>query len=111
MSATVSTQVVTLLTAAPGLKEAERIALALVSERLAACANVIPGVSSIYWWDGQVQREEEAMVVIKTTMAQVNALEARLVELHPYDIPELLVFPIAGGHPPYLAWVGSEVEG
>ena len=95
MSPTVSTQeVVTLLTAAPGMEEAQRIARALVSERLAACANIIPEVSSIYWWEGQVQDEQEAMLIIKTTPTQVDALEARLVELHPYDV----------------AWVGSEVE-
>jgi len=111
MSPTVSTQVVTLLTAAPGTEEAKRIARALVSERLAACANIIPAVSSIYWWKGQVQEEQEAMLVIKTTAAQVNALEARLVELHPYDVPELLSIPVTGGYPPYIAWVGSEVKG
>ena len=111
MSPTVSTQVVTLLTAAPGMEAAKRIARALVSERLAACANVIPGVSSVYWGEGQVQEEQEAMLVIKTTAAQVNALETRLVELHPYDVPELLSIPVTGGYPPYLAWVSSEVEG
>jgi periplasmic divalent cation tolerance protein len=93
------------------MEEAKRIARALVSERLAACANVIPGVSSVYWWEGQVQEEQEAMLVIKTTAAQVNALETRLVELHPYDVPELLSIPVTGGYPPYLAWVSSEVEG
>ena len=112
MSPTALTQeVVTLLTAAPGMEEAQRIARALVSERLAACANIIPEVSSIYWWEGQVQDEQEAMLIIKTTPAQVDALEARLVELHPYDVPELLSIPVTGGHPPYIAWVGSEVEG
>jgi periplasmic divalent cation tolerance protein len=93
------------------MEEAKRIARALVSERLAACANVIPGVSSVYWWEGQVQEEQEAMLVIKTTAARVNALETRLVELHPYDVPELLSIPVTGGYPPYLAWVSSEVEG
>jgi periplasmic divalent cation tolerance protein len=93
------------------MEEAKRIARALVSERLAACANVILGVSSVYWWEGQVQEEQEAMLVIKTTAAQVNALETRLVELHPYDVPELLSIPVTGGYPPYLAWVSSEVEG
>jgi periplasmic divalent cation tolerance protein len=93
------------------MEEAKRIARALVSERLAACANVILGVSSVYWWEGQVQEEQEAMLVIKTTAARVNALETRLVELHPYDVPELLSIPVTGGYPPYLAWVSSEVEG
>ncbi len=112
MSPTASTQeVVTLLTAAPGMEEAKRIARSLVSERLAACANVIPGVLSVYWWEGQVQEEQEAMLVIKTTAAQVNALETRLVELHPYDVPELLSIQVTGGHQPYIAWVSSEVEG
>ena len=112
MSPTASTQeVVTLLTAAPGMEEAQRIARALVSERLAACANIIPEVSSICWWEGQVQDEQEAMLIIKTTPTQVDALEARLVELHPYDVPELLSIPVTGGHPPYIAWVSSEVGG
>ena len=88
MSPTASThEVVALLTAAPGTEEAKRIARTLVSERLAACANIIPEVSSIYWWEGEVQDEQEAMLIIKTTQDKVDALEARIDELHPYDVP------------------------
>ena len=109
MSAAASTQVVTVLTTAPDAQVAEELGRALVSERLAACANVIPGVSSIYWWEGEVHREGEALVLLKTTASRVEALEARVVELHPYDVPEVLALPVSSGHQPYLEWVVAEV--
>jgi len=89
--------------------DAERIGRALVGERLAACINIVPGMRSMYWWDGELQRDEGAMVILKTVQQRAQALEARAVELHPYAVPEVLVLPVSGGHEPYLAWVGDEV--
>ena len=111
MAASASTPVVTVWTTAPDAQAAEALGRALVTERLAACANVIPGVVSIYWWEGEVQREGEAIVLLKTTSERVDELEARLVELHPYEVPEVVALAVSGGHGPYLAWVGAEVEG
>jgi len=90
--------------------DAERIARALVEERLAACVNVVPGVVSIYRWKGKVEQEAELLLVIKTLAPRVEALKARLLELHPYELPEVVVLPIGGGHAPYLAWIEDQVR-
>jgi periplasmic divalent cation tolerance protein len=98
------------MTALGAPSDAERIARALVEERLAACVNVVPGVLSIYRWKGNVEQEAELILVIKTLGEKVEALNARLVELHPYELPEVVVIPIAGGHAPYLAWLEEQVR-
>ncbi len=82
-----------------------------MSERLAACANVVPKIVSMYWWDGELQRDDEAMVILKTVRQRAEALEVRAVELHPYSVPEILVLAVSGGHAPYLDWVSNEVGG
>ena len=101
---------VVVLSALGAPPDAERIARALVEERLAACVNVVPGVLSIYRWKGNVEQEAELILVIKTLGERVEALKARLVELHPYELPEVVVIPIAGGHAPYLAWLEEQVR-
>ena len=90
--------------------DAERVATSLVEERLAACVNIVPGVVSIYRWKGNVEQEPELMLVIKTLAERVEALKARLVQLHPYELPEVVVIPIGGGHAPYLAWIEEQVR-
>lgn len=89
------------------VSEAERIVGTLVEERLTACGNIVPGVVSIYRWEDAVQREEEALIVFKTTRSAVPAFLARLDELHPYEVPEALVLPVEAGLAPYLAWVAA----
>jgi periplasmic divalent cation tolerance protein len=88
---------------------AERIALALVDERLAACVNRVPGVSSTYRWQGQVCTDREELLIIKSTAAQFDALRARIVALHGYSVPEIIALPVGAGHEPYLAWVAASV--
>lgn len=90
--------------------EAETLGRALVGERLAACVNVVPGVRSIYRWEGEVQADEEALLVIKTTEARLAALTERVNALHSYDLPEVLALPAAGGSAAYLAWVAEESQ-
>jgi len=102
--------VVAVLTTAPSAEVADRIGTALVEERLAACANLVPGVSSVFRWKGAVQRETEILVVLKTTASRVGDLRRRLVELHPYEVPEMIALDVREGHPPYLEWVRAEVE-
>lgn len=99
------------LATAPDLETAARIARALVEERLAACANVIPGVRSIYRWQGRVEDEAEVLLVLKTCADRVDALGARLRALHPYTLPELVALPAVGGLVSYLDWVRGEVGG
>jgi len=84
---------------------------ALVNERLAACVNVLPSMRSIYLWQGNVEEASEHQLLIKTTAARVEALKSRLPQLHPYDVPELLVLDVRDGAPNYLAWVRGAIHG
>lgn len=88
--------------------EAERIGRAVVTERLAACANVLAGMRSIYWWEGAVQDTTEAVLILKTTDARLAALIARVTELHSYACPCIEALPVADGNPEFLAWVARE---
>lgn len=101
-----------LLLSTVGKKEdAERIAEALVERRLAACVNVVPGLRSIYRWKGKVQKDDELLLIIKTGGERVEELrQALLGGLHPYEVPELVVLEVAGGHPPYLEWMAESVR-
>ena len=88
--------------------EAERLGRALVEERLAACANVIDGMRSFYWWDGAVEAADEVVLIAKTRGDRVAALTARIVALHSYDTPCVVELPLARGNPDYLAWIVAE---
>lgn len=98
-----------MLCTAPADK-APDLARALVEERLVACVNLIPGVRSFYRWEGAVQDDAESLMVMKTTEEGAARVLARLPELHPYDVPEILALPVGAGHPPYVAWVGAETR-
>ena len=89
--------------------DALAMARTLVDERLAACVNVLPAMTSIYRWKGSVEQDTEHQVVIKTAADRLPALEARLRQLHPYELPEFLVLDVAGGGAAYLAWVRESV--
>ncbi len=91
-------------------EDAEKIAQALVGERLAACVNVVPGLLSVYRWKDAVEREDELLLLIKTRAERVEEMGARLRALHPYELPEMIVLPIAGGHGPYLDWIAQGVR-
>jgi periplasmic divalent cation tolerance protein len=92
-------------------EEAARIARTLVEERLAACANILGPIRSIYRWEGRIEEAGEVAALFKTTAGAADRLIARLAELHNYDVPAAVVFPIAGFLPAYRAWVEAEVEG
>lgn len=97
--------VLLLLSTFPDAETARRIGQTLVEERLAACANLIPGVESIYRWEGKLERSGEVVALFKTTEAGLADFEARIKALHPYEVPELLVFRPESGLPAYLRWV------
>ena len=99
------------LSTAPDAEHAERIARALVDERLIACANLVPGLTSVYRWQGEVLSEPEVLLMMKTRRALVPQLKERLPQLHPYQVPELVVAEVADGLAPYLGWVRGETEG
>jgi periplasmic divalent cation tolerance protein len=94
----------------PDADTAARIARQLVEERLAACVQAIPGVASTYRWGGVIRTDAEVLLLIKTTRARLDALQARLPALHPHDVPELIVVESSAGLAPYLDWVVGETE-
>jgi periplasmic divalent cation tolerance protein len=83
----------------------------LVERRLVACGTLLPGARSLYRWRGEVADAPEVVVLLKTTVDRVEALTATLPEVHPYEVPELVVLPVTAGLPAYLAWVAGEVHG
>jgi len=98
------------LCTAPDMATAERLARALVEERLAACVNLLAPCQSVYRWQDQVECASEVPLVIKTSAASYPRLEARLAELHPYEVPEILALPVEAGLPSYLTWVAEQAN-
>lgn len=94
----------------PDAGTARRLAEALVGERLAACVNVLPGITSVYRWQGAVERADEVLLLAKTTKARLAALTERIVALHPHELPEMIAVDIDGGLPGYLAWIADETR-
>ena len=103
-------QVLTVFTTWPDLNTARSAARALVEEKLAACGTILPGVESVYRWEGKVQTGAEVLVIFKTTIGSYQALETRLRALHPYQVPEVLALRIATGLPAYLQWVEQSCD-
>ena len=102
------TEVLLVLTNCPDEAVADRIALALVEQSLAACVNRLASVQSIYRWKGNVERATEVPLLIKTTRERYGDVEQAIRHLHPYDVPEIIALPIAAGHASYLRWIESE---
>lgn len=100
---------VVILTTIGADADAAALARTLVDERLAACVNVLAPMSSLYRWKGQVEHDREQQLLIKTTAGRVAALESRLRQLHPYDVPEFLVIRTDGGSEAYLRWLDESV--
>lgn len=100
-----SEQRLIVLCTAPDQSAAEHIAGALVDERLAACVNILPGVTSIYSWQGKREADREVVLIIKTREGVYQSLEQRIVALHPYELPEVVAVPLVGGLAGYLGWI------
>ncbi|HEX6292651.1 MAG TPA: divalent-cation tolerance protein CutA [Herpetosiphonaceae bacterium] len=97
------------LVTAPTIEEAAQLGRALVEERLAACANLVPGLRSIYRWQGAIQDDAEVLLLIKTSATHLDQLTQRIVELHSYETPEVLALPVVGGSSAYLQWLAMQV--
>lgn len=93
---------------APSLTEAESLARLAVEGRLAACANILPGMRSLYWWQGRLESADEVVLILKTTEALVPALTSALTAAHSYDCPCVVALPIAQGNPDFLRWIADE---
>ncbi len=92
-------------------EEAATIGRTLIEERLVACANIVPRIRSIYRWKGKIYDEQEFLVIIKTRTSLFEAVQKRVKELHSYEVPEIISFPVALGLPQYLEWVQGETAG
>lgn len=92
-------------------EEARAIAYRVVEAKLAACANIIEGMTSVYRWEGRVEEGAEVVLILKTRAALVGELSARVKELHSFDVPCVVEIPLGGGNPDYLAWIADEASG
>jgi periplasmic divalent cation tolerance protein len=105
-----TTEAIVVLVTTPTPERAAEIARALVEERLAACGNVLPAIRSIYRWEGRVQDDQEALLVLKSTRDRFEALRDRVLALHPYQVPEVIALPVEAGSAAYLAWIAGETR-
>jgi periplasmic divalent cation tolerance protein len=101
------TDKIVVLVTTKGVTEAKKIARALVEEKLAACANVITSVRSIYRWEGKVTEETECLMIIKSTRGRFDEVRATVERLHSYAVPEIIALPIVDGAPNYLSWIAD----
>ena len=102
-------EVIMVLCNVPDAALAQQIAETLVGEQLAACVNIMAPCRSVYRWQGKLENASEVPLQIKTTAVAYPALQARLLQLHPYEVPEIVALPLAAGLPAYLTWVAAEV--
>src|ERR1044071_3503719 len=103
-------RIVFVYTTYPSAVEAEQAGRALIERELAACVNILPGMVSIYRWEGAIERGEEVVMIIKTRASLAEAVRGAVKEMHSYTTPAILVLPIEGGEPGYLAWMMKETE-
>lgn len=104
-----SSETLLVLSTCGQLDEAEGLAEALVAGRLAACVNLVPAMRSVYRWEGDVERAEEVLLLIKTTRDRLGAVEAAIRSRSSYELPEVVAIPVAGGSAEYLEWIGASV--
>ena len=100
-------EVLLVLSTFPDVATARRVGRELVEQRCAACANILPAVESIYWWEKKVESANETLVLFKTTADRYAALETTLRQLHPYEVPEIIAVKVEQGSPDYLRWVSE----
>ena len=100
--------VAAIYTTIDNIQDARKIAQTLVEEQLVACANIIPEIESIYRWEGKIENENEVVIIAKTTDPNVKKTIQRIKDLHSYDLPDIIVLPIIGGHKDYLDYILNE---
>ena len=98
-------EVLLALSTFPDRETARKISRQLVSEHFVACANIVPQIESLYFWKGKLETSEECLAIFKLTAASYEKFQTKLQLLHPYDVPEIICFPLSGGLPDYLTWV------
>jgi periplasmic divalent cation tolerance protein len=95
---------------AAGEKEAEAVAEHIISKRLAACVNILPGMRSMYYWDGAVQKDREVVLIAKTRKELLDALTTAVKEVHSYEVPCIVALDLVGGNPEFLTWIHDETR-
>ena len=104
------TDALLVFTTLPSADKAAELAKLLVQERLVACANLLPAIRSIYRWQGEMHDENEVLVLLKTRAEHLERLKLRILEVHPYEVPEVLAIPVESGYQPYLDWLAGETK-
>ncbi len=99
------------LVTVPDAVTGESLVRRLVEEEVVACGTILPNATSVYRWEGRVEQDTEALIVFKTTASGADRLVRRVPELHPYEVPEVLVLPVEAGHAPYMRWISENVVG
>ncbi|NBS15696.1 MAG: divalent-cation tolerance protein CutA [Gammaproteobacteria bacterium] len=105
-----SSSAVVVLSSCPDVDTARRLARGVIESGMAACVSIVPGVESIYRWKGQLESQEEHLLLIKTVLASLESLTAWLEEHHPYELPEIIALPMTGGSERYLQWLRSDLD-
>ncbi len=101
---------VVLLITASNIEEANKIAEVLLNQRKAACINIVPGVSSLFWWQGKLDSAQESLLIVKTKASLLPEVISLVKGVHSYDVPEIIALPIVGGNQDYLEWIDKEVK-
>ena len=104
------TDIILVYITTPNAEEAKKIASSLVQEKLAACANILPQISSVFYWDGALEQSNEALLLLKTSQEKFAALQQRVKELHSYELPCIVALPLSAGLPEYLNWIKQEID-
>lgn len=105
-----TTKYVTAFCTVPSQDVADKISTNLLSEKLVACVNTIPGIKSSYWWEGKVVDDQELLLMMKTTSTLMSQVTDKIKNLHPYDVPEVIFQPIVAGNDKYLEWIGESTH-
>ncbi len=103
-----NTNVVVFITSAA--EEAPRIADVLLTRRKAACVNIVPGVTSLFWWQDKLNSDQESLLIVKTRASLLDEVVSLVKEIHSYDVPEIIALPIVGGNRDYLEWINRETK-
>jgi periplasmic divalent cation tolerance protein len=99
------------LVTASGLEEGNKICAAILEKRLAACVNIVPKISSLFWWQGKIDAADEVLLIVKTRASRVKDIIDAVKAIHSYSVPEVIALPVITGHSDYLDWIAGEVEG
>jgi periplasmic divalent cation tolerance protein len=97
------------LVTASGLEEGNKITAAILDKRMAACVNIVPKISSLFWWQGKIDAADEVLLIIKTRASRVNDIIDTVKRIHSYSVPEVIALPVMAGHGAYLDWIAGEV--